>query len=90
MLTEEEIAARLDLVRWRREGAELVREWRCADFAAAMAFANRVAALAEAVDHHPDIRVHGYNRVRLSVTSHSAGGLTERDFGFARRVDEMD
>jgi 4a-hydroxytetrahydrobiopterin dehydratase len=90
LLTDEEIAASLDRVRWHREGAELVRDWRFADFAAAMAFVNRVAALAEAVDHHPDIRVHRYRLVRLSVTSHAAGGLTERDFAFAQRVDDMD
>ena len=89
LLTEDQITAELDSVRWRREEAELVREWKLADFAEAMALVNRVAELAEAVDHHPDILVHGFNRVRLSLTTHSAGGLTERDFALARQIDEL-
>ena len=89
LLSESEIAAALESVRWRREESELVREWKLPDFAAAMALVNRVAELAEAADHHPDILVHGWNRVRLSLTTHSAGGLTERDFALARRIDEL-
>ena len=90
LLSDEQISHGLGRGQWRREGSEIVRDWRFADFAAAMAFVNRVADLAEAADHHPDILVHGWNRVRLSVTTHSAGGLTERDLAFARSVDELD
>jgi 4a-hydroxytetrahydrobiopterin dehydratase len=54
-----------------------------------MSFANRVAEVAEELDHHPDILVHGWNRVRLSVTTHSEGGLTAGDFELARRVDAL-
>ncbi len=90
LLNDDEITAAVGRVQWRRVGSELVRDWRFESFAAAMAFVNRVAALAEAADHHPDILVHGWNRVRLSVTTHSAGGLTERDFAFARSVDAME
>ncbi len=89
LLTEDEIAAELDSIRWRREGSDIVREWKLADFAAAMALVNRVAELAELADHHPDILVHGWNRVRLRLTTHSAGGLTQRDFALARRIDEL-
>jgi 4a-hydroxytetrahydrobiopterin dehydratase len=56
------------------------------DFKGSMAFVNRVAALAEEVDHHPDILIL-YNRVTLSLTSHDSGGLTERDFHLAGRID---
>ncbi len=89
LLTEDEIAAELDSIRWRREGSDIVREWKLADFAAAMALVDRVAELAELADHHPDILVHGWNRVRLRLTTHSAGGLTQRDFALARRIDEL-
>ncbi len=89
LLTEDEIAAELDSVRWRREGSGIVREWKLADFAAAMALVNTVAELAEAADHHPDILVHGWNGVRLRLTTHAAGGLTKRDFALARRIDEL-
>jgi 4a-hydroxytetrahydrobiopterin dehydratase len=50
-----------------------------------MAFVNRVAEAAEAANHHPDILVHGWNRVRLSLTNHAQGGLTEADFALAGR-----
>jgi 4a-hydroxytetrahydrobiopterin dehydratase len=88
-LSDEEIAERLSGSGWRREGDEIVRDWKLADFAGAMRFVNRVADLAEEADHHPDILVHGWNRVRLSLTTHSAGGLTEADFGMAERIDSL-
>jgi 4a-hydroxytetrahydrobiopterin dehydratase len=74
---------------WRREGDEIVSDRELADFAAAMAFVNAVADAAEAANHHPDILVHGWNGVRLSVTDHSAGGLTEADFALAATIDAL-
>jgi 4a-hydroxytetrahydrobiopterin dehydratase len=74
---------------WRQEGEALVRDYRFKDFAEAMAFVNRVADLAEEVNHHPDILVHGWNNVRLTLTTHSAGGLTENDHEMARRIDAL-
>jgi 4a-hydroxytetrahydrobiopterin dehydratase len=74
---------------WRREGETIVRDLKFDDFAAAMAYVNRVADLAEEVNHHPDILVHGWNRVRLTLTTHSEGGLTENDFAMARRIDTL-
>ena len=73
---------------WEREGDEIVREWRFEDFAAAIAFVNQVAEVAEEANHHPDIFVHGWNKVKLSLTNHSAGGLTDgglRHGGAVRR-----
>jgi 4a-hydroxytetrahydrobiopterin dehydratase len=89
LLSEEAIASRLENTQWRREGNQIVREWRFDDFAAAMAFVNRVAEAAEAANHHPDILVHGWNKVTLSLTNHSAGGLTEADFEMAARIDQL-
>ncbi len=90
LLDEQDIASRLEDSRWHREGDEIVREWQLEDFAAAMAFVNRVAEAAEAANHHPDILVHGWNKVRLSLTNHSAGGLTDADFEMAARIDQLD
>ena len=90
LLSEDVIVSRLDHSRWQREGDEIVREWQLEDFAEAMAFVNRVAELAEEANHHPDILVHGWNKVRLSLTNHSAGGLTEADFEMAAKVDVLD
>ena len=89
LLTDEQITGVLRQMAWRRRGDEIYREFRCSDFAAAMAFVNRVAAAAEAADHHPDILVHDWNRVRFTLTTHSAGGLTDRDFELARVIDGL-
>jgi 4a-hydroxytetrahydrobiopterin dehydratase len=74
---------------WRREGDAIVRDLQFADFAEAMAYVNRVAELAEEANHHPDILVHGWNKVRLTLTTHSEGGLTDNDFQMARRIDGL-
>ena len=89
LLDDGDIAARLEGSEWRREGDEIVRDFKFGDFAEAMAFVNRVAEAAEAANHHPDMLVHGWNRVRLSVTNHSQGGLTEADFSLAKTIDGL-
>ncbi|MCB9507142.1 MAG: 4a-hydroxytetrahydrobiopterin dehydratase [Myxococcales bacterium] len=88
-LDEAEIATRLTTVPgWRRDGETLVREWQLGDFDVAMALINAVADVARTLDHHPDL-YNVYNRVRLSVTTHDAGGLTALDFEFAARVSAI-
>jgi 4a-hydroxytetrahydrobiopterin dehydratase len=90
LLDDHAIDAHLEaLAQWRREGDEIVSDRKLADFAAAVAFVNAVAGLAEAANHHPDILIHGWNQVRLSVTNHSAGGLTEADFALATTIDGL-
>ena len=74
---------------WRQEDESLVRDLKFDDFKTAIAFVNRVADAAEAANHHPDILVHGWNKVRLAVTNHSEGGLTAADFDLARTVDGL-
>jgi 4a-hydroxytetrahydrobiopterin dehydratase len=69
LLSDDDIAERLRGSAWRRDGDEIVRDLKFADFAEAMRFVNAVADAAEEVNHHPDILVHGWNRVRLSVTT---------------------
>ncbi len=89
LLSDEEIASKLQGSDWRREGQEIVREWKFKDFGEAMAFVNRVAEAAEAANHHPDILLHGWNKVRLALTNHSAGGLTAADFEMADEFDGL-
>ena len=74
---------------WRREDETLVRDYEFKDFVAAMAFVNRVADAAEEVNHHPDILVHGWNKVRLTLTTHSEGKLTDNDHAMAQRIDGL-
>lgn len=89
LLSDQEIDDRLAASDWRREGQTIAREWEFADFAQAMAFVNRVADVAETFNHHPDIHVHGWNKVRLELSTHSEGGLTQADFDMAARFDDL-
>lgn len=88
-LTETEIRALLTGDVWRREGETIVRDVQLKDFAAAIALVDRVAQLAEAAGHHPDILVHGWNHVRLMLSTHSEGGLTDADFDLAAQLDAL-
>ena len=74
---------------WTQDGDALVRDFELKDFAGAMAFVNAVAGLAEEADHHPDILIHGWNKVRLTLSTHSAGGITEKDHALAQRIDAL-
>jgi 4a-hydroxytetrahydrobiopterin dehydratase len=74
---------------WRREDATIVRDLTFADFSGAIAFVNRVAEVAEAANHHPDILVHGWKHVRLTLATHSQGGLTDADFALAAQIDQL-
>jgi 4a-hydroxytetrahydrobiopterin dehydratase len=89
LLSDQEIATRLQGTPWRREGDEIVRDLELADFAAAMLLVNAVAGEAETANHHPDILIHGWNKVRLSLTNHAQGGLTDADFAMAARIDAL-
>jgi 4a-hydroxytetrahydrobiopterin dehydratase len=89
LLNDEQIAAGLSDSGWRREGDAIVRDWKLDDFAGAMAFVGRVAELAEAANHHPDILVHGWNKVRLTLSTHSEGGITDADLALAGRIDAL-
>ncbi len=68
------------------EAPSIAREYQFPTFSAAVRFVDFVAELAEAADHHPDIDVR-YNRVRLTLSTHSAGGVTEKDIALARAID---
>lgn len=88
-LSDSEIDERLAGGDWRREGDTIVRDVELGGFTAAMALANAVADAAEAANHHPDILVHDYKHVRLTLSTHSAGGITENDFALAAAIDAI-
>jgi 4a-hydroxytetrahydrobiopterin dehydratase len=89
LLSDPEIDAGLASSEWRRDGQTIVREWKFDDFGGAIAFVNRVADVAEMAGHHPDILVHGWNKVRLELSTHSEGGLTQADLDMAARIDDL-
>ena len=87
-LNEQELQdAVFALPQWKLEDGKLIRDWTFADFIAAMEFVNRVAVLAEAAGHHPDIDIR-YNRVRLGLVTHDAGGITAKDADMAASLDQ--
>jgi 4a-hydroxytetrahydrobiopterin dehydratase len=88
LLDETEIAARLTGIAWEREGSEITKVVQEKDFAEALAFVNRVGSLAEEMDHHPDIDIR-WNKVTLRLSTHSEGGLTDKDFTLASRIDDL-
>jgi 4a-hydroxytetrahydrobiopterin dehydratase len=90
VLGDADVTQRLEGSAWQRDGDAIVRDREFENFERAMAFVNRVAEAAEAANHHPDILLHGWNKVRLTLSTHSAGGLTESDFALASRVDEIE
>lgn len=73
---------------WTLKGSVIARRFRFVDFAGAMRFVNKVARLAEAANHHPDIAV-SYNNVRLALTTHDEGGLTMKDFKLAGKINKL-
>jgi 4a-hydroxytetrahydrobiopterin dehydratase len=89
LLSDAQIEQQLEGSDWRRNGDEIVRDLSFDDFAGAIAFVDRVAGAAEAANHHPDILVHRWNKVRLTLCTHSAGGLTGADFALAASLDAL-
>jgi 4a-hydroxytetrahydrobiopterin dehydratase len=88
LLDEGAVDAALQELAWHRAGDVLVKEVVREDFAEAMGFVNEVAGLAEAANHHPDIDIR-WNTVTLHLSTHSAGGLTEKDVALARQIDGL-
>ena len=91
LYTEDQInKAMSDLQNWKQDGNKINREISAANFAAAVGIVNAIAVLAETAGHHPDILIYGWNKIRVSLTSHDKGGLTEKDFNLAKKIEELD
>lgn len=89
LLSGEDLNNRLrGLPEWKIVSGELTRTFQFEDFNTALSFVNHVGRLAEEAGHHPDIDIR-YNRVRLGLVTHDAGGLTAKDFDLAARADRL-
>jgi len=75
---------------WQRVDNALVLDRSFSNFEEAWAFASRVAAASEAADHHPDILAHSWNKVRVTLSTHSAGGITQLDLDLASAIGEIE
>jgi 4a-hydroxytetrahydrobiopterin dehydratase len=76
------------LTGWIAQGKAIERTFEFPNFVEAMGFVNRIAEAAEAVNHHPDITIN-YNKVKLALTSHDSGGVTQRDLRMAEKINEL-
>jgi 4a-hydroxytetrahydrobiopterin dehydratase len=89
VLTDEQVTERLaGLPGWTRQADSIVHSETLADFKAALLYVGAVAYLAEAASHHPDISIQ-WNKVTLTLSTHSAGGLTTKDFDLAEQVSRL-
>jgi len=87
VLSEADVEERLRALQgWRRDGTAIVKQFTFAGFPEAVAFVNRLVPDAEAADHHPDLTIN-YRRVTVSLSTHSEGGITERDFAGAAAAE---
>ena len=89
-LTEEEIMETMpDFPVWDYKDNCMTKEFVNKNFASAIGFVNSVAIIAEKLDHHPDILIYGWNKIRIKIYTHVVNGLTKRDFELAGKIDEL-
>ena len=90
LLPQDEITKNLSsLSGWLQEGDQIVKQFQFKDFAEALAFVNKVGAEAEKMDHHPDIFIHSWNKVKITISTHSEGGITKKDFQLAEKIERL-
>jgi 4a-hydroxytetrahydrobiopterin dehydratase len=86
-LPDDQVTTRLaELPEWERQGDEIVRSYQAPSFLEGIAFVGRLAGLAEAANHHPDIDIR-WRTVRIALTTHDDGGLSDKDFDLAAQID---
>ena len=89
LLSENEIAEKLGTLEgWGQEGNQIVKQFKFKNFIQSIGFVSKVALLAERVDHHPDILIQ-YSKVTITLSTHSEGGLTDKDFNLASEIQEV-
>jgi 4a-hydroxytetrahydrobiopterin dehydratase len=74
---------------WKKESNTWVKEFVFSNFKEALDFVNRIMPLAEEADHHPDILIHSYKKVKVMLTTHSEGKITEKDYALAEKIDKL-
>ena len=88
-MSDDEVKDRLSKMGgWEREGDALVHEFEFANFVGSVDFVNRITPIAEEMNHHPDLAI-SWNKVNVSLSTHSEGGITENDFELATKIDSL-
>lgn len=89
-MTKNEITKNLSsLSGWNQEGNMIAKLFQLNDFAGALEFVNKVGNEAEKMDHHPDIFIHSWNKVKITISTHSEGGITQKDFQLAEKIERL-
>jgi 4a-hydroxytetrahydrobiopterin dehydratase len=89
-LSDTEIKEKLStLTGWAREGDEIQKDYKFKDFGEALEFVNKIGAEAEKMDHHPDLLLHDWNQVKVTLSTHSAKGLTNNDIELAGKIEAL-
>lgn len=87
LLSDEDIQDKLGgLEGWERVEDQITKEYKLKNYVESVGFTAKIALLAERADHHPDVLLQ-YNKVTVTLTTHSDGGITEKDFGLAREIE---
>ncbi|MHB1688125.1 MAG: 4a-hydroxytetrahydrobiopterin dehydratase [Ignavibacteriaceae bacterium] len=90
VLTNNEIVENLkSLNNWKFSDNKIEKEFELKDFRSALKFANKIGDEAEKMDHHPDILIHSWNKVKIFISTHSAGGVTSNDFNLAKEIERI-
>lgn len=74
---------------WNIEKKSLVKEFEFANFVQAMSFVNKIVPLAEQANHHPDIFIHSYKKVKIMIYTHTQDAITDKDYLLAKQIDEI-
>jgi 4a-hydroxytetrahydrobiopterin dehydratase len=72
---------------WKTENKKLEKEFELENFKDAVSFVNQIMPLAEALDHHPDVLIHSYKKVKVMLFTHSEGKITDKDYALAQQID---
>ena len=90
VLSQKEINEKLyDIAGWNFIDNCIAKEFQLKDFKSALGFVNNVGDEAENMDHHPDIFLHSWNKVKITISTHSAGGVTQNDFDLAKKIEKI-
>lgn len=90
LLNKDEITKKLSsLSGWVQEENQITKQFQFKDFAEALSFVNKVGKEAEKMDHHPDIFIHSWNKVKITISTHSEGGITKKDFQLAEKIEGL-
>lgn len=90
LLNENEIRGKLKAVKdWTFAGNQIGKEFKLKDFKSVLEFVNKIGNTAEEMNHHPDIFMHSWNKVKITISTHSEGGVTAKDFQLAEKIEGL-